>query len=218
MEKLLEVLNPLIQFVLVCVGLWYTVETRKLRQQSERQSKAALGQKRLSIAPYLVSGLVNPLSEDEDASESGDSAERAELKKAIEDARKNDELLYFVGVSNPTDKVAIQVDIYLYDKNKKSYLLGDTGHQVLSSKDHEIISVSRPYMTESEVTAEIKADHGLHAEFARAVSQRKETHSEIYVLYKDIEGFSYLAARQFKEEDDGDIVYRQQNFFFSGLE
>lgn len=212
--ELLTIFNPSIQGILAVVGLWYTIETRKLRLQSENQSKTAIRQKRLSIAPYLVVGVMHPesfIDEDEDNED-----KRKEFIAKLEESRKNDEFLYLATISNPTEKIAIQTNVYIFDNNKKSYLTGDIGHQVISAKDNEAMPVSKPYMTEEEVRKVINKDYDLSNEFNMALKAIEKDSSVIYLLYKDIEGYPYLVVRPFDIDDDGDFTFSNQLFYFNG--
>lgn len=54
-KSFFEIANPLIQFTLAGVGLWYCIETRKLRKESEKQTNNALMQKKIVNYPLFIS-------------------------------------------------------------------------------------------------------------------------------------------------------------------
>ena len=143
--------------------------------------------------------------------------QKVDLLKSLVEAQQQDLIIYVATYSNPTEKVAIEVDIYVYDNNKKSFLTGDTAKQVLSPKDKGYITISKPYMTHDEVLKDIESKYNLKKQFEEAEKSIGNDWSAIYLLYRDIEGYPYLISRPFRMKDDGDTSLGRQMFHFNGL-
>ncbi len=208
-----EVIVLLAQLALVAAALWYTIETRKLRIQSESQMDMLRRQGRLSVAPFLVPGLVDvdlarlrkKVEEDTELS----AEERRDKLDKIDRAQ----VRFVCAVQNPTTKLPHHCQLWVYDAKRRSFLLCDAGKEVIPEKETMLFQVSEPSFSLDECMKHLQTDFGTAADFAH-VQLKVGTESYIALFFQDLEGRVYMIKRPFGIHDDGDVVHKPSVLFF----
>ncbi|MCL9764670.1 hypothetical protein [Neisseria subflava] len=215
LKIIFEIASFLIQFILAVVGLWYCIETRKLRIESEKQTNNSLMQKKLLITPYLLLGI---------AVSADDITKRIdvddEFKKQIKDKIRRDfkisdpadidehfhkiitnfSKISIVSIINVTDKIASDISVYIYDNKAKNFTSSTRLPQVLVKEDTRNILIDGNPLSKEEFLEEIKGKYNIKtiSEYLSNHTQTKNHNSLILVAFMDIEGNSSMFIRPFE--------------------
>lgn len=221
-KSFFEIANPLIQFTLAGVGLWYCIETRKLRKESEKQTNNALMQKKLLITPYLLVGMVpgnNVLKQLQQqaaiqlAGELG--LDKEQMEKYIQERQGNSNKVSSnklkIHVRNVTNKIAVSISVYLYDYTNKNFLKGSRSLQVLDENARSEILVHDKAILKEDFFEEIKDKYGVvkNQECLSKYEECKQHSSLIFVVFRDIEGNTNILIRPFKMVNEFPIHQNQ---------
>ena len=230
-KSFFEITNPLIQFTLAGVGLWYCIETRKLRKESEKQTNNALMQKKLLITPYLLVGMIpgdNVLKQSQQqaaiqlaaiqlAGELG--LDKEQMEKYIQERQGNSNKVSSnklkIYVRNVTNKIAVSISVYLYDYTHKNFLKGSRSLQVLHENARSEILVHDEAILKEDFFEEIKDKYGVvkHQECLSKYEECKQHSSLIFVVFRDIEGNTNILIRPFKMVDE--FPFHQNQYLIS---
>ncbi|WP_308032055.1 hypothetical protein [Neisseria cinerea] len=221
-KSFFEIANPLIQFTLAGVGLWYCIETRKLRKESEKQTNNALMQKKLLITPYLLVGMVpgnNVLKQLQQqaaiqlAGELG--LDKEQMEKYIQERQGNSNKVSSnklkIHIRNVTNKIAVSISVYLYDYTNKNFLKGSRSLQVLDENARSEILVHDKAILKEDFFEEIKDKYGVvkNQECLSKYEECKQHSSLIFVVFRDIEGNTNILIRPFKMVNEFPIHQNQ---------
>jgi hypothetical protein len=209
-----EMLLGLIQATLAIAAVWYTVETRRLRKQNEAQMALLRTQMSLSIAPYLVPGILDVEMREVRSrivSDTKLTQKERDEKLATLDAG---EVKFLCGVKNPTTKVPHHCELWVYDQRTKSYLLCDAGKEWIAEKEAETFMVSGPYFSYEDVIEQVLERYGdagswAHPHFAAGDD------SFIVLMYQDLEGRLYVSKRRFNIRSDGSVRHRPSALYLA---
>ena len=225
-KSFFEIANPLIQFTLAGVGLWYCIETRKLRKESEKQTNNALMQKKLLITPYLLVGMVpgnNVLKQLQQqaaiqlAGELG--LDKEQMEKYIQERQGNSNKVSSnklkIHVRNVTNKIAVSISVYLYDHTNKNFLKGSRSLQVLDENARSEILVHDKTILKEDFFEEIKDKYGVvkNQECLSKYEECKQHSSLIFVVFRDIEGNTNILIRPFKMVNE--FPFHQNQYLIS---
>ncbi|MDK6725565.1 hypothetical protein QP713_05065 [Neisseria mucosa] len=225
-KSFFEIANPLIQFTLAGVGLWYCIETRKLRKESEKQTNNALMQKKLLITPYLLVGMVpgnNVLKQLQQqaaiqlAGELG--LDKEQMEKYIQERQGNSNKVSSnklkIHVRNVTNKIAVSISVYLYDHTNKNFLKGSRSLQVLDENARSEILVHDKAILKEDFFEEIKDKYGVvkNQECLSKYEECKQHSSLIFVVFRDIEGNTNILIRPFKMVNE--FPFHQNQYLIS---
>lgn len=212
-KLLFEIANPLIQFTLAGIGLWYCIETRKLRIESEKQTNNSLMQKKLLITPYLLLGIAvsadDITKDDEFKNQIKDKIRRdfnisdpADIDEHFHEIITNFSKISIVSIINVTDKIASDISVYIYDNKAKNFTSNNTSPQVLLKGDTQNILIDGNPLSKEEFLEEIKGKYNIKiktiSEYLSNHTQTKNHNSLILVAFMDIEGNSSMFIRPFE--------------------
>lgn len=192
----MEWLLIVVQLLLAGAAVWYAIETRRLRIQNSAQMDLLKNQTRLSVAPYLIPGLVDidlavwkqQIVDNDELSEE----KKQEALTKIADA----DIKFVCAVNNPTSKTPHHINIWIYDERTRSFLESDFGKEWIAEKDSELFQVSEPRFAKDEVEQRIQEQYGEASAF---MFRHLEVGDNSYValVFRDMEGRIYLAKRYF---------------------
>ena len=214
LKIIFEIASFLIQFILAVVGLWYCIETRKLRLESEKQTNNSLMQKKLLITPYLLLGIAvsaDDITKRIDVDDEFKNQLKDQIRRdfKISDPADIDEHFHkiitnfsntsIVSIINVTDKIACDISAYIYDNKAKNFTSSNTLPQVLVKGDTENILINGNPLSKEEFLEEIKGKYNIKtiSEYLSNHTQTKNHNSLILVAFMDIEGNSSMFIRPF---------------------
>lgn len=225
-KSFFEIANPLIQFTLAGVGLWYCIETRKLRKESEKQTNNALMQKKLLITPYLLVGMVpgdnvfKQLQQQAAIQLAGElGLDKEQMEKYLQERQGNSNKVSSnklkIYVRNVTNKIAVSISVYLYDYTNKNFLKGSRSLQVLDENAQSEILVHDKAILKEDFFEEIKDKYGVvkNQECLSKYEECKQYSSLIFVVFRDIEGNTNILIRPFKMVNE--FPFHQNQYLIS---
>lgn len=212
-KLLFEIANPLIQFTLAGVGLWYCIETRKLRIESEKQTNSSLLQKKNSITPYLIFGLLEidiknaelynklkkEIMQDPNILE---GEEYKDIDKYINDCMDHLKNKPIIRIKNVTDKIACNVSVYIYSHEGRNFIESKKSFQVVLKDNPKNIIMDGKTLSKEEFLNQIKNKYKVK-DIDNYISNhiiKKDHSSLIFVAFMDIEGNSSIFIRPFKKQ------------------
>ncbi|MDS4026801.1 MAG: hypothetical protein RKO25_07445 [Candidatus Contendobacter sp.] len=207
-KDVLEILGLIIQVLLAIFALWYTIETRNLRRHSMKQLAVLQRQHLVAVSPFLLVGLrpkaelVKEL-ETEPAKVLNVSADQVEetAKRELSRLRAHDGNLYFCNISNPTSKIALQVDAFVYDSSTKNFTTSGSTIVVVAEKEDQQLVVGAGPLSQQEA---IDAAQSEYPELGSKAAELLNYNSRSYllVLFRDIEQAGYAIKREFEMDSD----------------
>ena len=209
----MEILTLLVQLALAGAAIWYTIETRKLRLQSEQQMGLLKNQTRLSVAPFLVPGLidVNLAVLRDNVQQRTDLSDEQKTEALANISRSY--VKYVCTVNNPTTKVPHHINLYIYDSSTKSFLSADYSKEWIAEKDNELFQVSEPCYSRDDVLKRIKDQYGNGLDFIDKHLVVGDI-SYIALLFRDLEGRVYLTKRVFAIARGNSIHHDSSAMYF----
>lgn len=209
-----------VQIVLAVAAFWYAWETRRMRLQNAEQMDLLRRQARLTVAPFLLVGMLptdpRMLREHVEQEGSMDEEKRGAALKLIEalgEGIAKEKLRFIAAVHNPTQKVALQANAYVYDHQHKSYLEGYVGKEVLAAASKETIPIGEPYYDRKGIIQAIQRDYGPDSSFALRWLEPGDT-SFLAFFFRDLEGRLYLIRREFGIDSAGQFIHKPSRMFF----
>lgn len=206
----LVVIGLVVQIFLAVFALWYTVETRSLRRHSMKQLAVLQRQHIVAVAPFLLIGLLPKtelIEKLESAPEKVLDAPPDQIQdmanKEIQRLRTHDGNLYFCNVSNPTSKIALQVDAFVYDSTTKNFATSSSSIAVIAEKDDAQLIVGVGPLSKQEV---IEAASEEYPEISKRAGELLDYQNRSYllVLFRDIEQGAYAIKREYEVDEDGE--------------
>ena len=213
-EKQMDWLMILVQLVLAGAAIWYTFETRRLRQENQEQLKLLKEQTRLSLAPFLVPGLIDvdlALAKQKvlDSKEIPEPKKREMLANIASASIK-----FMCAIDNPSSKIGHHVNLWVYDSRTRSFLSGDFGKEWIAEKGRELIQVSAPYFNTAEVSQQIREQYGSDVDFIFPLLTTEDV-SYLVLLFRDIEGRLYAVKRGFQVEGQSNFGHYSSSMHFA---
>ena len=210
MNETIETLSLVVQALLAVFALAYTIETRNLRKHSSSQLKVLERQHTVAVAPYLLVGLSPKAELIKDLKENPSKILEfppeeieAEAKNKIELLEEGDSNFYLCQITNPTSKIALDIEAIIYDSNTKNFTLSDEGLIAIGEKESELVSAEIGPLTDKEV---IKATKEAYPDIGNEIDSliTYEDSSYIFLIFKDIEQGLYGIKREFSVGEDGE--------------
>lgn len=185
-----------LQFTLVVVGAIYAYLTWKLAQSSRRQISLWERQLRLSVLPFISVEIIN-----DDPAQAHTLLEKSPNLSHCEVIDTKTRLIsedykYVFEIFNPSDRIARDIYLILYDADSKALYEADWTAEWLAGKDSDIIFVGREPSEREELTKQLEQRYHHYAN--RIMSLLDTSPQSYYVaIYTDIEGRPYAVKQEF---------------------
>ncbi len=216
----MELIAIISQISLALIAVWYTIETRKLRVQNQHQLKLLTKQVTLSLAPYIHVSLFNFKTAlqtlNEEGEIPGEQTERDQFVNGLRTRFAQPNAKFISKISNQTTKLAIGVRVYVFDCHSKTFFRSEWGRTVLPEKDSIDLEILGDAVSLEIVRQELKTKYSESNPLFERHLTTEGTSSYIMVLFKDIEGNSYVVRREFEIDGNGIINGRFNELFLPG--
>jgi hypothetical protein len=170
----------------------------------------------LAVAPYVMIGLSskaemmkrindNPskVINVEDGEDLATKA-AASLKELAAEKRT----MYYYSLTNPTSKLALDVEVYLYCSKNKNFLGNDGGMTALGEKETENEWLVDDPSDQKAIIEEARHSYGeIYGINKDLFDYSKESY--VIIFFRDIEQAVYCIKRGFVEEADDSIIMRR---------
>jgi hypothetical protein len=216
----LTIAGLVVQALLAIFALWYTIETRQLRKHSVLQLAVLHRQHLLAVSPYLTVGLfgkkeiirdleTNPKEvlsiEDPEELKKQAKAELEKLKSAESE-------FFLCSLSNPTSKLALSVEAFVYNQKSKNFVESVNGASVIEEKGDANIHVAGDSLSQEEAIAKARQTYGDFTEIDKNLFNHSAD-SYVIVFFRDIENGVYAIKREFFLDDENVIQHSRPNFY-----
>ena len=211
-----------VQIVLSLVILWYTYETRKMRQAAEEQLSEIRTSQKLSSRPLISAGItLFQKGEDNSAIDFFDGDEylplayRNEYKKLIDKNVK----IFQVSLKNSADNVAVDLQAVIYDGFTKNYIFGETGVVSCEKGSSEYIYTARDtYQSKEKICETLSEKYSGAEKLYSHLSIDSEFCNDffLFVFGQTINGEKFLFKRGFEFDDGGITLKRVERYVANG--
>lgn len=195
-DRTIHICNLLVQFFILVAVVFYAVESRRLRIQTETQVSLLQRQDRTSGTPSLVAGLTEfDPAERKRWIDYDSNMPASERKIALERLAKK-KPKFSVIVSNYSNPIAQNLQAVLYDASTRSFLICDEGKEVLSAQSSDTFDFASPYKSASEAADWIVDRYGSAAAYIRDLVTVQNL-GYIAIIFQDAQGRTYFLQRSF---------------------
>jgi hypothetical protein len=205
---IIQAILALLQFALIGVGLWYTIETRRLRIHSGGQLKTLKQKVSLSYMPAFS---IEIFRMDEAIFDPDLSKELDRVKPMY--IREWENFVYCCRVINISAKPAKNLTLLLYDHAKDTYSKVKS-ISVLRGDNSRIFWIIEPRLSRDQINESMNIDYGRPSVTLIDQCLASDT-SYALLIFCDINDSIYGVMRGFWFNEDADLMeeYKTQHFY-----
>jgi hypothetical protein len=201
-----------IQLALLVAVIAYTVETHRLRVQSERQLRLLRHQARVAALPSIAAQ-VHPVVEEAVISVLGSwripESERAKYVALAQARRRH----YTCDVKNGRDTVAHNVTVAIYDAEARAYEWAGHSAALLEGGSQEVFWFVAAPLAYEEFATSIRSAYGQSGDFTiQHIAQGDASFAAVF--FYDVEQRLYLTKHPFSVVEGLMVAHRRSSLYY----
>lgn len=219
-----------LEALLVGVGVWYAVETRRLRTEAQRQVRALTEQLSaqrqqtaemrqqtlLSVKPLLVPYALRTT----------EFLTTVKADAALTPVEKDSAVTLFqsagamsqwsILVRNEGDRIGTQVGVTLFDAGRQMCQVGTYGCEFIKPGHGVYFTLKAAEEQSSESRSHLVSSTGISDAVAQAILPVVGGGTRVIVTFSDTLGTHHIAYREFLVDADGVVQFRQMRIIDAG--